>query len=52
MELKKKNKQHVDAGYEQKVAKKVRHPLLKNVTSQKIKQGIIYSEILGKPKGW
>jgi hypothetical protein len=34
-----------------KVIKKVKHPLLRNITSKEMKRGIIYSEILGKPRG-
>ena len=41
----------VDYAMEEK-RKKLNHPLLKGVKRSELKRGIIYSEVLGKPKGW
>ena len=35
-----------------KVKKSIKHPLLRNITLSEMKRGIIFSEILGKPKGY
>lgn len=32
--------------------KKVKHPMFRGVTQKELKRGIIFSEILGKPKGF
>lgn len=33
-------------------SKKVSHPMFRGVTKKELKRGIIFSEILGKPKAW
>ncbi|WZL81810.1 hypothetical protein QBE53_01550 [Vallitaleaceae bacterium 9-2] len=46
-------KHYSEVDYNQEQKKKVlKHPLLKGASKKDLKRGIIYSEVLGKPKGW
>ncbi len=44
------NRKHLDAFGVQKPKKKVRHPIFNGVSKSELKRGIIFSEVLGKPK--
>jgi hypothetical protein len=46
-------KQYTEVDYSRENKKRIlSHPLLKDVKSIDLKRGIIFSEVLGKPKGW
>ncbi len=44
------HQKNTDAFGIQKPKKKVRHPILEGITKSELKRGIIFSEVLGKPK--